>query len=668
MSDKRAEEKKPVSKAKRLLRWGVVVVVGLTALGLLATWLIQRSLRTPTKKREIQLWLDENLNADIANMGEMVVRVNLVRPSRLVFHQTEILHPNATFDGAMAKIGRMGAWVPPWSVARLMPGKMELLFQDAQINILQNDAGEWSHDGLMRPLAVGERSFSFPLPKISEWHATVKQSLLSLQRRGYELDMTLNGEVFTRAGGKRITVRSGKEPFTFGPTETPRRFSGTIGPANVRLAPGENRGDMPTPIPGACEVTVNSLPISTLPFFVGGIPLEDARGVFHGLIRYDEHPGAAGAMFLSGELSDVPLAVFGLPPNSPLRLTWPINPGQDDLEARLHIGPSGFGAFEITVPLDGEGKPRLLSMRGDVAALDGIPALFSMHSRWTTWLSTTFPSVEWRSRAWRGFGWTGNNLRLSLSRATAGFNLTGEAEMMGGRVRISMSPNQPDAPITVAAERLDVEQLSAKMTRFMPAPFRIGMTGSHVNLTWRGFPSASGELNEWGTGMVWVKPVVDLSRGGSWWRGLSGIPKAMADALPEWGGGDPAGILATTRQTTLSLDQLSIVSEREENGVMSVEFRAYGDSMGQITGIVESRLDGTIEGEFLLAGSSVVLREVEKVNQNFALALELLANESPGLRVAFSLEPGGEPVFTYPFLQDAKKVHEDLLRVLEAQQ
>lgn len=652
----------------RNLRWGAVAL-SLAGMLYLATWLAQRSFSTPVKKQAMRSWLDNALNADVSLLGDMLVRFNIVRDSRVVLHNVEIEHPNPLFPGKLAAIRRMGAWVPPWSVTGLVSGDMDLLFQDMRLEFEQNSSGEWSHDGIMQPLASGDAPFPFPFPKINRWNAEIRNCNLTIRRRGYELNVSVLADIFGRRGRDNIGVHADSLPFTFGSAEGGEPFSGRAGPLDLRVKLGEERGSLPIPIPGDCRVTVASLPVSSLPFFVGGIPMEDSPGTFHGLIRYDKHDQAEGALHIEGELNDVPLAVFGLPRRAPLRLSWPVGPKPGgNLQARLHMGPSGFGAFEIAIPLDDDGRPKLLSMRGDVAVLDAVPAFFTTYSQWPHWLSLTFPGIEWRSGRWRGFGWEGNNLQLALSRSTGGLNLNGEAEMLGGRVRISMTPDQPANPITVAAERLDAAQFAEKLSRLMPETFRARIRGSHVNLTWRGYPNQKGDIDEWGTGMVWAKPSISVAGSGGWWRGMSHITKAIADALPEWGGGDSAELLALAERRTIDLDQLSIVSEKGDDGAMAVEFRAYGESFGQATGLFELRRDGTVEGEFLLAGMSDVLRAVGRANPDLALTLELLANDSPGLRVAFRQEPGEEMIFYFPFLHDAGLVRDALLRTGESGQ
>lgn len=665
MSELRSKEKEPAprSKAGRVLRWAALFVLAFALLGWLATWLMERSLGTPARKRAMQSWLDENLNADVSLSGDMAVRIGLFHRSRLVFQNIEIEHPNPVgFSGKLARIGRMSARVSPWAVARIYPGSLELSVQDAQLSFEQNDFGEWSHDGFMRPLAKGNSAFPFVVPKISEWQATLRKCGLSVRRRGYELKLDVEGMLTNHARRGYLRFHDDSIPFTFGEIDSQKVHAGIAEPVNLHLTPQPGTGDFPVPVAGSCSATVKGLPVSILPFIIGGIPMDESPGVFNGLIRYDAHPGAAGAIFLEGELVDAPLSVFGLSRNTPLRVVWPVKPEKDNQQARIHMGPRSFGSFELNIAMNQEGRPRLLAMRGDYAQLDAIPVFFSRYLQWPAWLSRTFPAIEWHAAKWGGFGWSGDNLQLSLSRGTAGMNLNGEAETLGGRVRLSMTPDQADAPITVAAERLNAGQFAAKMLPSLPKPFQAHLSGAHVNLSWRGYPDADGKLTEWGTGMVWAKPVVDVKASGSWWKGLLEVANAVADALPNWGGGDDAELRRLTSIPNLPLDQISLVLEKEANGVAAVEFRAFGDVLGQVTGHIERRRDGVIEGEYLLAGASRLLTEVAKVNRSLALALNLLANDSPGLRVSFRIEPGGEPQYTYPFLDDAMRVFEELVR------
>lgn len=663
----RGTEKPFRTRRGRILRWCAVLGV-LVFLAWLASWLGQRSLATPAKKRAMQSWLDENLNADVSLLGGMTVRLNLVRNSRLVFHNTEVEHPNPVFPGKFARIGRMGAWASPFAMAGIVPGVLDIRVNDVKLDIEQGENGEWSLDGLMRPLASGETPFPFLVPKVSRWKATVENGALALRRRGYELTLDIEGEIEGRPGGERIAARAPRLEYAFGSVdaEPADRRAGSAGPVSLTLRQGAAIGDMPAPVPGRCEALVENLPVSALPFFLQGIPMDGAPGVFNGLLRYDEHPGAAGALFMEGELKDVPLGVFGLPRNAPLRLTWPLAPTADGLEANVHMGPSGYGAFGMTVSLDEQGAPRLLSMRGDVAALDDIPAFFTMHSRWPDWLSRAFPRLVWRTGSWRGFGWRGSNLVLELSRSMAGLTLNGEGEMFGGKIRLAMTPDQADAPITVAAERLDAAQLSARLSQSLPEPFRANISGGGVNLTWRGFPSGDGSLDDWGAGMVWAKPLVDLRGSGEFWRSMAGAALPIADAMPRWGGGATGELLALAEENSLQLDQLSIVSERDADGSMLIEFRAYGGSFGQVTGVIERRADGAAEGEFLLAGASRLLEAVARANPDFAKALDFLANGAPGLRVSFVMRPDGGLAFTHHFLEDARRVHEEVRSVSEA--
>lgn len=648
---------------RRLLRWLAVLLLA-AGVAYLGTWLAERSLHSPRKKRAMQSWLEGIFNADVSPVGDMTMRLNLVRHSRLVFRDVEVEHSNVLFPGKLAVIRRMEARALPWSVLGIWPGRLELSFQNPQISLEESESGEWNTQGLMRPLKPPELAFPFPIPRISDWHAEVEEGQLLLRRRGYELNLALDGEITGRPGSDQVTVRTQKSPFSLGRVGEDAASAGSVGPATLRLALGK-AGDLPLPVPGQCRISVDKLPMSSLPFVVSGIPLADVSGAFTGLVSYQTSPGAAGAIALEGELLDVPLAVFGLPRNAPLRMTWPVSPARDDCKAQLRMGPSGFGAFEIEVPLDNSGRPRLLSMRGDVAALDDVPAIFTRYSRWPNWLSRTFPAIEWRSGKWLGFGWNGTNMRLSLTRHTAGLSLSGEAEMMNGRVRIALNPDQPDTPITLAAEKLDPQLLAVKMSQMLPEAFRVHLTGAGANLTWMGSHEGDGAIGEWGLGMVLAKPMIDVSASGAWWKGIRDITRAVAGALPEWGGGDASELERIAETAVFDFDQLSIVSEKDEGGVITVEFRVYGDAFGQATGVLVRSSDGVIEGEFLLAGPSRVLDAVEDANPEFGLALKLLAHDSLGMRVGFRAEADGEPEFFHSFLRDAKLVHENLLREAE---
>ncbi len=635
-----------------------LAALALAALSGLCIWLVQRSLRTPAKKRAMQSWLDEKLNADVSLSGDMVVRVNLLRDSRLMLHDTEIEHPNPVFPGKFARITKIGAWAPPWSVAGLLPGRMRLLFEGAQIALEESTFGDWSINGLMQPLAIGDSPFPFPMPKISSWQAIIEKSSLAVKRRGHEMLLDLEGVVSGGYNRNRIDIHADRTPFSFGRVDTPEaRLTGQAEPVNLRVVLPAAPGELPEFVAGGCELRVKGLPVATLPFFVNGIPIEDGPGVFNGLIRYDQHPDSAGALYLEGQLTGVPLGVFGLPPSAPIRATWPIRPARDNLPAAIHMGPSGFGAFEITIPLAEKGMPKGIVMRGDVAALDEVPVFFSKHRDWPRWLSRMFPKIEWRSGAWRGFGWEGKDLSLALSRSTAGLNLNGFGEMLGGKVRLAATPEQEGSLVTVGGEKLDAGLLAAKMSGFLPDASRmVRPGGGGVSLTWRSYPSGEGDFREWGLGVVCPKPVVDLLRSGAWWGGMPKVAGAILAALPDWGGGRKSELERLSGAGLLELDQASVVAERGAEGWLTVEFRGYGDVFGQASGILEMRRDGAVEGEFLLTGESDLLEAVLRANGEFGEVLDFLANEGPGLRVGFSYEPGGRVEFSFPFLAEAERV------------
>ncbi len=663
--------------SRRALRCAVVLLC-LAGLAWLATWLGQRSLRTPARKRAVQAWLDDTFNADVAILGDMTVRLNLVRDSRLVLDDVEIEHPNPVFPGKFARIGSLGVWAPPWSAAGLFPGSLNFRARDVRVEIEQAASGEWSHDGLMRPLASGDSELPFPMPKMRHWDLSLERVHLDLRRRGYELGLDMNARVTGRQGRDSIRFHADSVPFTFGlaesadTSESPdssdassveNRRRGVAASVNLGLRLGEDPGSLPAPIPGDSRAAVTNLPIAMLPFIATGIPMEDSAGVFNGLIRYDRHEQAAGSVFIEGELNDAPLAVFGLPRSAPLRLNWPLSPAPGaKLGADIHMGPSGFGAFAMTIPLADDGRPEALSMRGDLAQLDDVPGFFRNFSRWPDWLSRTFPLIEWRTGKWRGFGWEGENLVLALSRGAAGMNLSGEAELLGGRARLSMTPGQADTAIAVSAENLDGAALAAQVSRLLPAPFQAKTRGSSVSLSWRGLPDDAGALSEWGAGIVWTDLAVDVTGSGTWWHSLSRVPEAVALALPEWGGGDGAELMALSAVKEIELDQLSVVVDKGVNGTLTAEFRAFGDALGQATGFVEQRGDGSIEGEILFTGESAMLAAAEQANPELAFILRLLANGFTGLRVAFrhDAERGGN--FIFPFLQDALEIRETLSR------
>ncbi len=646
--------------SRRALRWGAVLVAAAAAVAL-ALWLAERSFASPARKRAVQAWLDGAINADVAVLGDMRMRLNLFRDSGLVLTDVEIEHPNPVFPGKLARIGRLGAWAPPWSAAGILPGSVAFLAENVRIGIEQAASGEWSHDGLMQPLDAAHAEMPFPMPNIRHWDMDIKNGHLDLRRRGYALELDADARVAGRAGREWFHLGANSVPFAFGRADAEERKTGTLDRIGLRLLFGDGVASLPVPVPGQCEALVSGLPVSILPFLATGIPMEDSAGVFNGVIRYDTNGDAAGTVFVDGELRDAPLAVFGLPRNSPLRLSWPIAPKPGaKIRADLRMGPSGFGAFTMTIPLADDGRPEGLNVRGDVAALDEIPGFFLQYPLWPDWLSRTFPLIEWRAGKWRGFGWEGEDIVLSLSRGAAGMNLSGTANLLGGRARLTMAPGQDGVPVTVASESLDGAAVAERLSRQLPAQFRTKIRGSAASASVRGLPDGGGGLSEWEAGIVWSDPVVDVAASGSWWASLARVPEAMAMALPEWGGGDGAELRALAGAKEFALRQLSVVAKKTADGALSVEFRAFGDAVGQAAGLLEYHPDGTIEGEVLVTGESGGLAAVERANPEFARVLRLLANGSTGLRMAFrhDAERGGE--FIFPFLRDALTLRESL--------
>ncbi|MCL2000921.1 MAG: hypothetical protein FWG74_05765, partial [Planctomycetes bacterium] len=504
--------------------------------------------------------------------------------------------------------------------------------------------------------------FPFSAPKVAEWHARIVDASILIRRRGYDLELNLNpAEASGQAGNDLVTLTADRAPFSFGRTGSEKRFTGRAGAISLMFPINPGSGFSPFPTPGQSSIRVEGLPVAMAPFLLSGIPLENTAGFFTGSIAYREHPDAAGVLTFEGELHDALLSIFGLPRNAPLRLNWPMGPKRPNLNVGLHLGPSGFGAFTMVVSLDASGRPRLLSMQGEIAALDDIPDIISRNERWTDWLSRSFTSVEWRTAKWRGFGWSGEDMRLNLIRTTAGLNLTGEAELMRGRLQLALAPNQQDMPISLAGEQIDAGLMSANLSDRLPEAFRVRLAGSHASFNWRGYRTDEG-IGDWSAGLVFVKPEIDIAASGAWWTILGEAARAIAQALPEWGGGDPAGLLAIAAGVKLPLDQLSIVAEQSAEAYTVIEFRAYGDVFGQATGMLESRPDGTVEGEFRLDGPSQVIAEVERVNSDLALILALLANDSPGLRIQFLAQPDKKPEFNFPFLDEAKSILEELTR------
>lgn len=662
-------EASPAKKgaAKRVprwaLRWGLAVLL-LAGFAWLAVWLTERTYKSANKRRNLQSWLEDSLNTDVSILDGMVVRLNLVRPSRLELRKVEVDHPNAIFPGKFVTLDRVGVWPPPWSVFHLWDSRLDIAAEGMVVNIEENESGEWNTAGLMNPLAAADSAFPFPIPKFTRWRATLSGTELVFSRPDGELRFDMDAEITGAVGGDEVTLRARNVAFNYVLDEGEAGRSGGIDAFTLTARLGRRAGGSPSIVPVHCEARIRDLPISMLPFLFGRIPLERTPGLFTGQLALKETAAGSGShqLTIAGEIRDAPLSLFGLPGTAAVRVDWPFGRAAADGEARMHFGPSGFGGFDMSIPLDSQGKPRLLAMRGDVAALDDLPSLLTRHSRWLDWLSLTFPAVEWHSGKWLGFGWSGNDMQLALTRTGAGLNLSGEAELLQGKVRLAMTPGQGPGQITLAAEKMDAQLLAVKLSQTLPEWYRVPLTGQGASFTWRGtYADEGGERNGgWSLALVFAKPVIDPKGGGEWWRRLLDVPVAIADALPGWGGGDPEPLRRFGAGGPLALEQLSVVTERAPSGAKRVEFVTFGERLGEAGGWFEDRPGKPVAGEIYFTGDSALLSAVEKANRIFGLTLRLLAKRSLGLRLTFAVDPEKGPEFKLPFLDDAKSLGMEL--------
>ncbi|MDR1534641.1 MAG: hypothetical protein LBU64_06020 [Planctomycetota bacterium] len=649
---------KPESRGKTALfrsgwplYWGAAILF-LAGAAWLAAWLTQRSLRSPARKRAVKSWLDDRLNADVSLLGAMSARINLLRPSRLVLENVEIDHPNAVFPGKFLVAGRIEALIAPWSLVGLWPDRLGVGIRDFILSVEGDETGEWSLDGLARPVGPGEghADFPFPEPSFSSWRMELSGGLLYLRRHGRELEIPLDGELGGSAGNRGISLRLAGAGLTLRDgTESGRERRGRMESVSVLFSRA-----LPLPLPERCDIEVSDLPLSLLHFLAAGFPLEDIPGNFTGSLRIRPFPGALALLSMEGELREAQLAAFGLPRQVPLRLSWPLGPKRDDLKAEIRLGPPGFGSFEITLPLDRTGNFKLLGLRGDVAVLDSMSDLLRLQAEWPKWLTLVFPSVEWVSSGWLGFGWSGGGMRLSLAGSAAGLRLTGEADFLGGRARLEMIPGRPEAPIGVTLENGEARQFAEAVSPWLPESFRVKVQSGGFAFNYRALPDGEGNFPDWGAGLVFSNQEIRLAESGSWWGGLAGIAKAISEALPDWGGGDGSGILRLTTQPLWLANQMSVVVNRNRDGMFGLEYRAHGEVFGQSAGYLEKSGDGDWLGEIVFFGPSRLVEETKKANPDLGGTLEELSRGS-GIRTVFRVPAQGEPDFSFPFLEAARE-------------
>lgn len=642
---------------RRFLRW-ILLALLIAGLLWLVSWLVQRSYRSPRRQRALQSWLDDTLNADVSLLGGMTVRVNIVRDSRLVLRKVEIDHPNALFSGKFVTADEATAWASTPSLLNLWSDDLELQFKGVGIGLVENEFGEWSIAGFMDPFEAANAGFPFPVPKFRRWTADIENSALAYRRRDYELRIGIEAEAIGDVGSGRVTVKAKKAPLEFGRAGAEDRLSGTLGPASVTATVAKPPGGPPTVALERCEIRVDKLPVSVLPMFLPGIPLENTQGAFNGLVQIHLDRQGAGQFSMEGEITDVPLSVFGLPPRAALKASYPLVDGANGAEALAHIGPSGFGGIEMRIPLDSTGRPQRLVMQGDVAALDDLPVMLSRHVEWPEWLSRTFPTLEWRAASWLGFGWSGKNLSLTLSRAAGGMSLFGEAEMMGGRARLALNPGTAESYINVAAERVDPQLLAVKLSQMVPEAFRAQLTGLHANLTWRGVHPAPGDLEvrDWGAGIVFSRPSVEVQSSGEWWRRLARLPSVVAGELAKWGGGESFQLDKMAARLAVGMEQFSVILDQEPGGTFRVEYNGFGQELGELVGYIEKRPGQPAAGDLYLNGRSTMLTLAREANPRLGEALARLADEEVGIRVSYVMDERGGLTFSYPFLEDLERI------------
>lgn len=312
----------------------------------------------------------------------------------------------------------------------------------------------------------------------------------------------------------------------------------------------------------------------------------------------------------------------------------------------------------MILPFDSQGAPKLLEMHGDVAALADVPALFNRYLPWLDWMSRVFPVIEWKAGTWLGFGWSGENLAVTLSRSTAGMNLFGEAAMMDGRVRVAMNPGHGNGIVTVAAERLDPQLLAVKLSQSLADNWKVALSGSHCNLTWRGYLPGDGRENDWSSTLVVSRPRVDAGNSGGWWRGVREIVTKVAEAIRRRGG-EPARLEALLEDGEMSSEQFSAVSAGGADGV-AVEFLSHGGPIGEVAGEIEKGADGHWKGRLTMVGASGLIEAAKADDPEFGRALDMLAATQDGLAVTFAEDGDGGIGFHYRFLDDAARLMRDM--------
>ena len=660
------QEKTGASRHLRLRRWIKLTapVVALIALLWLAAWLVQRSYNSSIRQRQLQDWLDQSLNADVSQLGRLRLRVNVVRNSRLYINKLEVEHPNPLFPGTFLTLGEIVARVPFYALFRLKSGDLSLNILKLRALFEQNEMGEWNADGFMQPLSQRRVAFPFPIPALSGFSGVLRESELVIRRRGYEIRFALDLGMEYSGESRRFTIRAANIPFTFTHLESGKTFNSTISSsvASVLFASGSAWPFRFSP--ENCEFRIDNLSMSALPFFFAGLPAEMLPGTLAGLLRIADDGKNGTWATLEGEIRDMPLTLFGLPRKAPIRLRIPLGASSAERAATVRLGPSGYGGFDLNIPINEQGKPKGLSMHGDIISIEDVASVFSDGGNWAEWLSSMLPSIVWRARKFVGFGWEGENFRLDLSRSTGGMNLLGEAEMMGGMVKMAVNPGK-ETPlrVTVAAKDLDAKALTAKLAKLIPEPWAASLVEGKGSLTWRGELGAPNGKGEWNFGFVVNKPEIDVAASGEWWRTFAALPEVLADALPGWGGGSGDELRSMAAAGRLHLEQLSIVSVGGQEDGVRVEFVAQGMGNDEIGGWVEKTGDTGMRGELFYVGVTDLIDAAARANPEMGKVLGMMSNTPVGLQASFTYQPDGGLKFTYPFLREAQRLRGEIDRM-----
>ncbi|MDR0361919.1 MAG: hypothetical protein LBJ46_04430 [Planctomycetota bacterium] len=650
-------ENKPApapSRCRRVIKWAAFVLF-LAGCAWMALWFTERSLNSHRRQRRLQSWLDERLNADVSLLRQVRVHLNPLRSSRLTASDIEIEHPNVIFPGKFVILRQASVWTEPLALLGVSADRLRVRLDGLKMAVEENDSREWSAAGLLDPIMQPDKKFPYPVPSISGWELRLANSVLFLRRRGFELALNLD-LAMASAGSNRVILQPTRIPFTLRRDNPDGEYHGEITSSTASFKILAASGADLELAPEHCEFKVSGLPLAILPFFMRALPIDELPGEFHGMIRFEDSPEGGMAAVCEGEIRDASLSIVGLPRSAPIRIVWPLG-DLVDRTASVRMGPAGYGGFDLRIPFDSQGAPKMLEMHGDVGALSDVPQLFSAYLPWLEWLSRTFPVIEWKAGSWLGFGWSGENLSVTLSRATAGMNVFGEGEMLGGRVRVAMNPGHGDGLVTIAAERLDPQLLAVKLTQLLPDNWRIAMKGDHTNLTWRGYPPGDERERDWAATLVFSRPRIDLDNSGVWWLGLRGIIEAAAQTV-RLRGGTPEALDKLAASGELAPEQFSVVAVNDETG-LEVEFLSHGGALGEVGGEIRRDDGGAWKGALTMVGPSETLAAAKADDPAFGRVLEILAAMPDGLPTGFAEDDKGGIGFHYRFLDDARRLEEE---------